>query len=59
MFRRSIICDDFEVYVSEEIQREGYTTSFEAVIRSVHSSKWLDVMEDDMRSLNTNKVWDF
>ena len=32
--------DDYEVYVSEEIQIEGDPTSFEEAIRSAHSSKW-------------------
>jgi hypothetical protein len=45
-----------EVYVSEEIQMEGDPTSFEEAIRSAHSSKWLDAMEDEMRSMSVNKV---
>jgi hypothetical protein len=27
-------------------------------MRSVHSSKWLEAMEDEMRSMSTNKVRD-
>jgi hypothetical protein len=46
--RRSAISDDYEVYVSEEIQIEGDPTSFEEAMRSAYSSKWLDVMEDEM-----------
>jgi hypothetical protein len=56
--RRSAIPDDYEVYVSEEIQMEGDPTSFEEAMRSAHSSKWLDAIEDEMRSMNVNKVWD-
>jgi hypothetical protein len=56
--RRSAISDDYEVYVSEEIQIEGDPTSFEEAIRSSHSSKWLEAMEDEMRSMSTNRVWD-
>jgi hypothetical protein len=56
--RRSAISDDYEVYVSEEIQMEGDPTSFEEAMRSAHSSKWLDAMEDEMRSMSVNKVWD-
>jgi hypothetical protein len=37
---------------------EGDPTSFEEVMRIVHSSKWLEVMEDEMRSMSANKVWD-
>jgi hypothetical protein len=56
--RRPAICNDYEVYSSEEIQMEGDPTSFEEVMRSVHSSKWLEVMKDEMRSMSANKVWD-
>jgi hypothetical protein len=27
-------------------------------MRSVHSSKWLEAMEDEIRSMSTNRVWD-
>jgi hypothetical protein len=54
--RRLPIFDDYKVYVSEEIQMEGDPTSFEEVMRSVHSSKWLETMEDEMRSMSANKV---
>jgi hypothetical protein len=56
--RRSAISDDYEVYVSEEIQMEGDLTSFEEAMRSTHSFKWLDAMEDEIRSMSVNKVWD-
>ena len=35
---------------------EGDLTSFEEVIRSAHSSKWLEAMEDEMKSMKTNGV---
>jgi hypothetical protein len=54
--RRSAISDDYEVYVSEEIQMEGDSTSFEEAMRSAHLSKWLEAMEDKMRSMSTNRV---
>ena len=38
---------------------EDDPTSFEEAMRSDHSSKWLEAMEDEMRSMNANKVWDF
>jgi hypothetical protein len=56
--RRSAISNDYEVYVSEEIQIEGDSASFEEAMRSAHSSKWLDAMEVEMRSVSVNKVWD-
>ena len=37
--------DDYEVYVSEEIQIKGDPTSFEKAMRSVYSFKWQEAME--------------
>jgi hypothetical protein len=28
-------------------------------MRSAHSSKWLEAMEDEMRSMSANRAWDF
>jgi hypothetical protein len=56
--RRSAISDDYEVYVSEEIQMEGDPTSSEEAMRSAYSSKWLEAIEDKMRSMSINKVCD-
>jgi hypothetical protein len=56
--RRSSIFVDYEIYVSKKIQMEGDPTSFEEAMRSAHSSKWLEAMEDEMRSMITNKIWD-
>jgi hypothetical protein len=56
--RWSAISDDYEVYVSEEIQMEGDLTSFEEAMRSAHSSKWHKAMKDEMRSMSTNRDWD-
>jgi hypothetical protein len=54
--RRSAISDDYKVYVCEKIQIEGDPTSFEESMRSAHSSKLLESIEDEMRSMSTNKV---
>ena len=56
--RKSAIPSDYEVYVSEEFQMEGDPTSFEEAMRSAHSTKWLEAMQDEMRSMSTNGVWD-
>ena len=56
--RRSAIPEDYEVYECEEFQMEGGPTSFEEAMRSAHSSKWLESMEDEMKSMKTNGVWD-
>jgi hypothetical protein len=54
--RRSTISEDYEVYVSEEIQMEGDPTSFEEAMKNAHSSKWLEAMEYEMKSMSTNRV---
>ena len=36
---------------------KGDPTSFEEAMRSAHSSKWLKAMQDEMRSMSTNDVW--
>jgi hypothetical protein len=56
MARMSVISKDYEFYVSEEIQIDGDPTSFEEVMRSAHSFKWLEAMEDKMRFMSTNRV---
>jgi hypothetical protein len=56
--RRSAISNDYEVYETEEFQMGDDPTSFEEAMRSDHSSKWLKAMEDEMKSMSTNKVWD-
>jgi hypothetical protein len=56
--RKLVILDDYKVYVSEEFQMKGdlTPTSFEEAMRRAHSSKWLEAMEDEMRSMSTNDV---
>ena len=56
--RKSGIPDDYEVYNNEEVHIEGDPTSYEETMRSAHSSKWLESMEDEMKSMSSNKVWD-
>ena len=56
--RRSVIPEDYEVYECEEFQMEGDPTSFEEAMRSDQSSKWLEAMEDAMKSMKINGVWD-
>ena len=54
--RKLAIPVDYEVYNTEEFQMEDDPTSFEEAMRSDHSSKWLEAMEDEMKSMNANKV---
>ena len=56
--RKLAIPADYEVYNIEEFQMEDDPTSFEEAIRSDHSSKWLEAIKDEMKSMNVNKVWD-
>jgi hypothetical protein len=42
----------------KNFQMEGDPTSFEEAMRSDNSSKWLEAMEDEIKSISTNKVWD-
>ena len=50
--------NDYEVYVSKEIQMKGDPTSFEEAMRSVYSFKWQEAMKVEMNSMNTNNVLD-
>ena len=54
--RKSVIPADYKVYNTEEFQIEDDPTSFEKAMRSDHSSKWLEAIEDEMKSMNANKV---
>jgi hypothetical protein len=54
--RRSASPDDYEVYNIEEFQIESDNTSFQEAMRSDNSSKWLKAMEDEIKSMSTNKV---
>ena len=56
--RKSAIPANYEVYNTKEFQMEDDSTFFEETMRSDHSSKWLEAMEDEMKSMNANKVWD-
>jgi high-affinity K+ transport system ATPase subunit B len=37
---------------------EGDPTSYEEATRSPHSSKWVEAMEDEMKSMSSTNVWD-
>ena len=55
--RKPAIPNDYEVYECEESQMEGDPTSFEEAMRSAHSSMWLEAIQDEMRSMSINRVW--
>jgi hypothetical protein len=54
---KSATPNDYEIYTSEEIHMEGDPTSYEEAMRSPHSSKWREAMEDEMRSMSAKHVW--
>jgi len=54
--RKSPISDDYIVYECEEVQMEDGPTSFEEAMRSTEASKWQEAMEDELKSMSTNKV---
>ena len=56
--RKSAISTDYKVYNTEKVHMEGDPTSYEEATRSPDSSKWVEAMEDEMRSMSTNNVWD-
>jgi hypothetical protein len=37
---------------------DGDPTSFEGAMRSDYSLNWQEAMEDEMKSMNTNDIWD-
>ena len=56
--KRPAISSDYKVYNTETVHMEGDPTSYEEAMRSPHSSKWLEAMEDEMKSMSSNHVWD-
>jgi hypothetical protein len=56
--KRSAIPDDYKVYNTEIAHMEGDPASHEEAMRSAHSSKWLEAMEDEMKLMSSNDVWD-
>jgi hypothetical protein len=53
---KTMLVKNIQEYVSEEFQMEGDPTLFEEAIRSDHSLKCLEAMQDEMKSMNTNDV---
>jgi hypothetical protein len=56
--QKSAISTDYKVYNIEIVHMEGDPTSYEEAMRIPHSSKWLEAMEDEMKSMSSNDVWD-
>jgi hypothetical protein len=56
--KKSAISTDYKIYNTETVHMEGDPTSYEEAMGSPKSSKWLEAMEDKMRSMSSNDVWD-
>ena len=59
--KRSSISSDYEVYLQEhdfDISDDSDSVTYKEVISSSHSNFWLDAMEDEMKSMASNGVWD-
>jgi malate synthase len=56
--KKSAISTDYKVYNTEIVHMEGNPTSYEEAMGGTNSSKWLEAMEDEMRSMSSNNVWD-
>jgi hypothetical protein len=56
--KKSTISTDYKVYNIEIVHMKGDPTSYEEAMGGPNSSKWLKAMEDEMRSMSSNNVWD-
>jgi hypothetical protein len=59
--RKSAIFDDYIVYLTEEGCDLGHGDDpvfFKQAIMSRNSSQWLEAMNDEMKSMEINEVWD-
>jgi hypothetical protein len=56
--RKLAIPNDYEVYNCEEIHIEGDPSSYEEAMSCSDASKWQEAMDDAMKSMSTNRVWD-
>ncbi|KAA0031640.1 Retrovirus-related Pol polyprotein from transposon TNT 1-94 [Cucumis melo var. makuwa] len=59
--RRSAISDDYLVYWHEsefDLSIDNDPVSFSQVIKRDNSTKWLDAMKEELKSMNDNEVWD-
>ena len=59
--RAAINTDEYVVYMNEDgndISKANDPTSFEEAMTSGHSSKWREAMNDEIKSMSINDVWD-
>ena len=60
--RRSAISDDYVVFLQEHEVDIGLVEddpiNFRQAIESFYSQKWIDAMNEEMKSMKDNDVWD-
>ena len=57
--RKSAISKDYQVYLNEsDIGKVDDPDSFKGAMISEHSPQWFAAMEDEMKSMSVNDVWD-
>ncbi|KAA0061857.1 copia-like pol polyprotein [Cucumis melo var. makuwa] len=59
--RRLVISDDYLVYLHEsefDLSIDNDPVSFSQAIKVDNSTKWLDAMKEELKSMNDNEVWD-
>ena len=49
--------DDYETYLNKDIPLEGDSPWYEKNTRSPNSYKWLNAIEDEIRYVSLNFVW--
>ena len=60
--RRSAISDEYVVYLQKsdfDIGSSKDSISFPQALESVDSTKWMNAMKDELKSIDQNEVWDF
>jgi hypothetical protein len=59
--RRSAISDEYVIYLQEsdfDIGLSKDLISFSQALESVDSTKWMNAMKDELKSMDQNEVWD-
>ena len=56
--RKNAISDDYVVYMCEDMGMMDDPTSYKQAMMSANAQKWQDAMEDELKSMSSNDVWD-
>ena len=59
--RKSAVSNDYVVYLQEsefDLGIKDDPVSFSQAVESVNSTKWIDAMKDELKSMEQNEVWD-